>query len=131
MSTYIGLIRKEPGSCYGVEFPDFPGCISGGDTLEEAMEEAADALGFHIRGMMKDGESIPEPSALEHMMAKPENAGTVAFVVKPKMRPKGKSVRLNVTLDEHLLADIDAYAGKIGKTRSAFLADAAKLAIGE
>ncbi|MCL2824898.1 MAG: type II toxin-antitoxin system HicB family antitoxin [Polyangiaceae bacterium] len=49
--AYIALIRKEPGSCYGVEFPDFPGCISAGTTPDEAVHSAAQALTLHIRGM--------------------------------------------------------------------------------
>jgi len=36
MAIYIALVHKEKDSAYGVSFPDFPGCISAGDTLEEA-----------------------------------------------------------------------------------------------
>ena len=77
MVAYIALIRKEHGSCYGVEFPDFPGCISGGDTLDEAVRSAESALDFHIRGMLEDCEEIPAPTSVEDILSDPENRGGV------------------------------------------------------
>ena len=65
MATYIALIRKEGKSSFGVEFPDFPGCISAGDSLDEAAVGAKEALELHIEGMLEDGAEIPEPSGLQ------------------------------------------------------------------
>ena len=48
MRTYIALLRKDPDSDYGVDFPDFPGCVTAGSTLEEARAMAEEALAFHI-----------------------------------------------------------------------------------
>jgi predicted RNase H-like HicB family nuclease len=129
MALYIGIVHKEQGTSYGVHFPDFPGCISGGDTLEEAVQDASAGLGFHIRSMMKDGASMPEPMALEKAMADEDSQGGIAVLIKPNMIPKGKAIRLNITLDENLLEQIDKRAANIGKSRSAFLADAAREAI--
>jgi predicted RNase H-like HicB family nuclease len=42
-----------------VSFPDFPGCVTAGRTSEEARRRAAEALSFHIAGMVEDGEKIP------------------------------------------------------------------------
>jgi predicted RNase H-like HicB family nuclease len=64
MPSYIALIRKEPGSDYGVEFPDFPGCITAGVDLDDARRMAAEALALHIQGMLEDGETLPAPSQL-------------------------------------------------------------------
>ncbi len=47
---YIAYLHKDSKSDYGVSFPDFPGCITAGSTLEEAKEMAAEALSFHIAG---------------------------------------------------------------------------------
>lgn len=47
---------------YTVEFPDLPGCVTQGDTLEEAMEMAVDAASGWILIMLEDGEDIPTPS---------------------------------------------------------------------
>jgi predicted RNase H-like HicB family nuclease len=122
MKTYIALLRKEKGSSYGVDFPDFPGCITGGESLDVAYKEAPDALRFHIKGMIEDGEEIPEPTSLEHIMADPENEGAVPFLVQV---PEAKTKRINITVSEIILKDIDAYARKHGMSRSAFLTNAA------
>jgi antitoxin HicB len=46
MPRYVALIHKKDDGCYGVSFPDIAGVITGGDTIEEAMEEAAEVLQF-------------------------------------------------------------------------------------
>jgi predicted RNase H-like HicB family nuclease len=58
---YIAYLHKDKNSDYGVSFPDFPGCITAGSTLEEARSMAAETLAFHVAGMREDGEAIPEP----------------------------------------------------------------------
>lgn len=45
---YCAVIEKEDGSCYGVSFPDVPGCFSAGDTLEEAIANSKSALILHL-----------------------------------------------------------------------------------
>ncbi len=81
MAAYIGLLRKEDGSDFGVDFPDFPGCVTAGKTLDQARAMAMEALRFHIEGMVKDGETIPAPSILEAVMAEPNNGDAVAVLV--------------------------------------------------
>lgn len=82
MTQYIALLSKDPDSDYGVDFPDFPGCITAGATPDEAKEMAVEALCFHIEGMLRHGEDIPEPTPLELIEADPDNAYAVeAFAV--------------------------------------------------
>jgi predicted RNase H-like HicB family nuclease len=69
MRHYIALIHKDANSDYGVSFPDLPGVISAGSTLDEAHAMAAEALAFHLEGLAEDGETVPEPSTLEEIMA--------------------------------------------------------------
>jgi len=64
MTSYIALLRKQADSDFGVEFPDFPGCITAGSTLEDARRMGAEALLLHVEGMTEDGTAIPEPSSL-------------------------------------------------------------------
>lgn len=128
MTNYIALMRKEKGSAYGVDFPDFPGCITAGRSLEEARRRATEALSFHITGMLEDGDSLPEPSSLDAIMSDPAHADTVAFLVSVPNRP-GKTVRVNITLPQDELGRIDRYAKKVRLTRSAFLLQAAKKAM--
>jgi len=122
MKTYIALLRKEEGSSYGVDFPDFPGCITGGETMDVAYREAPEALQFHIKGMLEDGEEIPEPTSLDDIMADPDNKGAVPF---PVQVPGVKAKRVDITVPELVLRDIDVYARKHSMSRSAFLVDAA------
>jgi predicted RNase H-like HicB family nuclease len=96
MGNYIGLIHKDADSHFGVSFPDFPGVITAGTTLDDARAMAEEALAFHIEGMMEDGEAIPEPSALEEVMSDPDNRSGVAVLISVK-NVQPKAVRVNVT----------------------------------
>lgn len=62
-ATYPAVFEPSSDGGYGVYFPDLPGCVSYGETFADALQEAADALGLHLYGMVKDGEEIPAPSA--------------------------------------------------------------------
>lgn len=125
MANYIGLIHKDANSDYGVSFPDFPGCVSAGATLDEARAGAEEALALHIEGMVEGGETIPEPTSLEHVMAETENRDGVAILVKAPQLDQ-RSIRVNVSLPEDVLRQIDSFAQRAGFTRSGFLAVAAK-----
>jgi predicted RNase H-like HicB family nuclease len=67
MAGYIALVHKDEGTSYGVSFPDVPGCISAGDTFEEAVANAAEALAGHFAAMRADGEAIPTPRTFEQL----------------------------------------------------------------
>lgn len=71
MANYIALVHKDVGTSYGVSFPDVPGCISAGDTFEEAVTNAAEALAGHFAAMRADGESIPSPRSFEQLRVDP------------------------------------------------------------
>ena len=86
MPSYIALLRKDPHSDYGVDFPDLPGCVTVGRTPEEARARAGEALVLHLAGMTEDGETIPLPSPLESVMADPHNRGAKAFLVDQSYR---------------------------------------------
>jgi predicted RNase H-like HicB family nuclease len=125
MANYIALIHKDADSDYGVSFPDFPGCVSAGATLDEARAGAEEALALHIEGMMEDGEPIPEPTSLEDVMNVAENRDGVAVLVKAPPLDQ-RSIRVNVTFSEDVLKQIDLFAQQSGYTRSGFLSVAAK-----
>jgi predicted RNase H-like HicB family nuclease len=72
MSGYVALIHKDDGTSYGVSFPDLPGCISAGDTIEEAIENAAEALAGHLALMRTDGDPVPVPRTVRAIKADPE-----------------------------------------------------------
>jgi predicted RNase H-like HicB family nuclease len=57
MVGYIALVHKDEGTSYGVSFPDVPGCISAGDTFDDAIENAAEALAGHLASCAPTGTS--------------------------------------------------------------------------
>ena len=121
---YIAYLHKDKGSDFGVSFPDFPGCITAGKTLEEAHRMAAEALGLHIAGMVEDGEEIPAPSTLDALAEDPARKDAVAFLVHVEPETK-RTVRINITAREKQLEEIDKLANKAGLTRSAYMVQSA------
>lgn len=91
MSGCIALVHKDEGTSYGVSFPDVPGCISAGDTFEEAVANAAEALAFHFAGMREDGDAIPAPRSFEELKRDPEfvedSADAIVTMVNPQRTP--------------------------------------------
>jgi predicted RNase H-like HicB family nuclease len=81
MPQYIALIHKDADSDFGVSFPDLPGCVTAGANLDEARDMAAEALAFHLEGLVVDGGPVPAPSTLEAIMSDPENRDSVALLV--------------------------------------------------
>jgi len=88
MAGYIALVHKDEGTSYGVSFPDVPGCISAGDTFEEAVANAADALAGHFALMKADGDPIPAPRSFEQLRRDPEfvedSADAIVTMVTPR-----------------------------------------------
>ena len=116
---YIAYLHKDRKSDYGVSFPDFPGCITAGSSLEEARRMAAEALSLHIAGMREDGETLPEPSTLDDLRNDPAMKGAVAFLVE--VAEPEKTVRFNITARESQLLEIDGRARAERLSRSAYM----------
>jgi predicted RNase H-like HicB family nuclease len=87
MTAYVALVHKDAGTSFGVSFPDVPGCISAGDTMSEALANAAEALGGHLALMRADGDAIPVPRTAKAIEAAPELTddldGAVIRLVEP------------------------------------------------
>jgi len=116
---YIAYLHKDRDSDYGVSFPDFPGCITAGKTLDEASRLAPEALALHIAGMIEDGDAVPEPSKLDDVAADAAKHGAVAFMVS--VDAPDATVRVNITARESQIERIDALAEAAGLTRSAYM----------
>ena len=121
---YIAYLHKDRNSDFGVSFPDFPGCITAGKTLDEAHRLAAEALSFHITGMVEDGEPIPAPSSLDILAEDPAREGAVAFLVHVDPETD-RTVRINITAREKQVEQIDRLADQAGLTRSAYMVHSA------
>lgn len=118
-AIYPAVIERA-GDGFSVFFPDLPGCTSAGRTLNEAFLNAEEALAGHLIELVEGGDIIPAPTALDDVVIDPEVEAVATIPVRAEL--PGKSVRVNITLDEGLIAAID----RIARNRSGFLADAAR-----
>ena len=126
---YVAFVHDDDQPGFGISFPDFPGCVSDGDTVDDALRRGIKALSFHVEGMLADGDFIPPPRSLHEIraddsLAEWREGAAIAFV--PLVLDKGSPRRINVSLDFGLLRVIDAEAKRRGMTRSAFLSSAAR-----
>lgn len=120
---YPAIVERGP-SGFGVFFPDFPGCVSAGETLENVARNAEEALGLHIAGMAEDGDPLPEPSVFDAVPVDPDVNEAARLMVRAEL--PGRSVRVNMTMDEGLLAAVDKEAKRRDMSRSGLLALAAR-----
>ena len=126
---YVSFIHRDPDSGYGISFPDFPGCVSVGDTVDAAVRQGCEALAFHVEGLSDDGEPVPRPRSIEEIKSDPDLADwrrDADIVLVPLLLDRGSSKRVNISLDRGLLEAIDDEARQRQMTRSAFLASAAR-----
>lgn len=121
MSTaYYPAIIERAGDEYSVYFPDLPGCTSAGATVQEAARNAEEALAGHLVECAAHKDEVADPSDLDAIEHDPEVDEVARILVKAEL--PGRSVRVQITLDEGLLSAID----KVASNRSGFLAEAAR-----
>lgn len=113
-------------TAYGVAVPDLPGVFSAGDTIDEAIVQAEEAILLGLEDYAERGEAFPRASSMQALIKAPEYAGWIWTLVDVDLSQLGmNTVRVNITLPDRVLASIDAYAKAYGETRSSFLARAA------
>jgi len=111
-------------SSFGVRVPDIPGCFSGGDDYQDAIDSAREAIAAHIELLVEEGDAIPEATKIENYLSDPEYSGVVwALVDVDITRLMGKSEKINVTLPSLLIHRIDQFllAHPEYRNRSSFL----------
>lgn len=127
-TNYIGIIERGLNGTFGVYFPDFPGCVSAGDSLEETIDGGQEALDLHVEGMRADGLEVPAPSSADTVQ--PAEGSDfyklVWFSVDGGPAPAETPQRYNVSLPPSLIAQIDALADQEGGTRSGLISVAAR-----
>ncbi|MCW6537209.1 type II toxin-antitoxin system HicB family antitoxin [Sphingomonas lycopersici] len=123
-TVYYAAIIERDDEGFGVFFPDLPGCTSAGHSMQEAALGAEEALNGHLAVMAEHGDPIPDPRPID-AIERDSDVNEVARILVRGERP-GRAVRVQVTIDEGLLARID----RVASNRSRFLADAARAALG-
>ncbi len=116
MARYPALIDGENGA-YGVTFPDLPGIVAMGATLDEALSNAEEALSDASAEAERDGEPLESASAIEEV----EVPAGSALATVPLIRPSPKRIRANLTLSEGVVEFMDHEARRRGMTRTAFV----------
>lgn len=119
-SFVFPAIVKRKGKGYTTVFPDLPGCIGFGGTVEESALHAERSLLPHLEAIVHAGRTPPAPSQLDDM-CRSRKSDELAFVlVRAEVGPK--VVRINISLDEAILARADREAAAQGYTRSGYIA---------
>lgn len=116
MSRYPAYVDGKKGA-YGVMFPDLPGIVAMGQTIDEAMINAEEALRDYAIEAQKENEEIIPPSDLERLEVR---TGQMLVSI-PLIRLSGRSVRRHMTLDEGVAAFIDNEARRRRMTRTAYV----------
>jgi len=124
--NYPVVIHKDKNSDFGVTVPDLPGCFSAGETMEEALENVREAILCHAEGLIIDGEPVPQPLSIDiHRKNESYKDGIWALVNVDLSKISGRAKRINITIPERFLTQVDSYSKRKGETRSGLFLSAA------
>lgn len=128
--TYLAIADQAPGEpLHSIIFPAFPGVTSVAEALVDIIPQARDALATAVEDMEAEGEALP-PAIEDGAKTPTLPAGLHSpIMLLVPVEVHTRSVRINVSLDEGLLARMDAVASRVGTSRSALLAKGARMAI--
>ena len=124
---YPLYVHHDPGSAYGGNFPDFPGCFTAADELADLPRMAQEAVEAFFEG---EDMEIPPPSDIDRWKDDEDLQGGFWLLVEIDLaQVNAKPVRLNISLPAHLVQRIDRAAEAEHMSRSGFLARAAQKAM--
>ena len=106
LKVYPAIIHDEDGG-YWVEFPDLPGCNTEGDTLEETIEAAGEALGLYLVSIAEDGQPLPAASDIASIDAGDGHAAYVSTDMN-KYRRDTKAVKKMLSIPAWLAKEAEA-----------------------
>jgi predicted RNase H-like HicB family nuclease len=123
MRFVVAIEKGDKKHAYGVVVPDLPGCFSAGDTLDEALTNAKEAILLHLEGLMDEKQTLPSPKTLEvHQKDRRYKGWTWAVIEVDLAELDDKTERINITLPRKVLRVIDEAARRSGESRSSYLA---------
>jgi predicted RNase H-like HicB family nuclease len=126
MKFAIAIEAGTEDTAFGVVVPDLPGCFSSGDTVEEAYDNAVEAIEAHVEVLAEEGKNIPVPTPLSVLQKDREFRGWIwGMVDVPIEKLFGPAEKINITVPALVLKQIDTFAAGSHKTRSGFLTEAA------
>jgi len=124
MKYPIAIEMGGPKKSWGVVVPDLPGCFSAADSgIDEAIENAKEAIELWIEVALDQEMEIPRPSMITDLQKKKEYKGWIWAVAEVDTALLSDEIeRINITLPKRVLSRLDAKAKKAGETRSGFIA---------
>lgn len=123
--TYFMFVHAGEKFGFWCEFPDLPGCLTDGDDLEDLMKNAVDAMESWLDATVEDGGVLPDASDAETLRKKMDECDDpVLFIVPVTGYLSDETVRINITGAESKIAEITAFAKRVGRTRSELMLDA-------
>ena len=126
----FSVVIHSDDNSFGATVPDLPGCFSAGETLDEVLEDIQEAILCHIEGLLSDDAAegaplaakIPFPLPIKvHQKNKDFRDGIWAIVNVDLSQLSGKAKRVNITMPERILSQVDSFANQIGESRSGLL----------
>jgi predicted RNase H-like HicB family nuclease len=124
---YPAVLERGPKGTFGAWFPDFPGCVAGGKSQEEAIEKAENTLAQAVDVLAEHGRSLPQPTPIERIVL-PKSCDLLAYFIVG-VDPPDPSERVNVYLPKSLIGRVDRRAAELGMSRSSFFGLAATTAL--
>jgi predicted RNase H-like HicB family nuclease len=128
--TYLAIADRVPGEAnWSITFPDFPGVTSVAEKFADVMRQAKDALGTVVEDMERDGDALPSAIEDDKLPDYDRSVYHDPRALMVSVETVGRALRVNVSLEEGLLARIDNVAKRTGVSRSALLARGARMVI--
>jgi predicted RNase H-like HicB family nuclease len=127
MAHAVALIHEEENRSFGVSFPDFPGCVSAATNLNDAIARAAVALAAHVKAMGEHNQTLPALRTIDDIRRTLEIQQAIIAAVPVDL--PGKSVSVQITMNEHLLEALDRSARASGVSRSEKIAEALRASL--
>lgn len=126
MRSYWALVHGS-GRAFGISFPDVPGCISAGDSLEDVLTEGSEALSAHLALLRAEGDPVPKARSHAELVSNPDadwDVDEAAWHLVPVRDVAAPRLRVNVMVDPAVLREADDAAAAVGQTRSSYVEDA-------
>ncbi|MFW8564983.1 type II toxin-antitoxin system HicB family antitoxin [Orrella sp. 11846] len=124
MKYPIAIEQGDDTKAWGVVVPDLPGCYSAADEgIDQAIENAKEAIELWIETALDAGDSIPPPTSIANHQADPDLKGWIWAIVEIDPAVMDETVeRINITLPRRILKRLDDQAKSSGQSRSGYVA---------